>query len=45
VDNRIFDGIRDHPRFVALVERVKTEMRRQQAEFRKNRPRKNQIPL
>lgn len=43
--NRIFDGIRDEPRYVALVDRVKAEMQRQRIELRNNRPRSNQIPL
>ena len=45
VDNRIFDDIRDHPRYVALLERVKVEMQRQRTELGKNRPKSNQIPL
>ncbi len=36
--NRIFDDIRDHPRFEALVQRVQTEMKRQRAEFNNNGP-------
>jgi hypothetical protein len=35
--NRIFDDIRDHPRFESLVQRVKAEMKRQRAEFNNNR--------
>jgi hypothetical protein len=45
VQNRNFDGIRDHPRFVALLERVKAEMERQRTELRNNRRSNNQIPL
>ena len=45
IHNRIFDDIRDDPQFTALVERVKAEMQRQQAEFRKNRTPNIQIPL
>ena len=40
--NRIFDDIRDHPRFEALVQRVKTEMKRQRAEFNNNRSPKDE---
>jgi hypothetical protein len=43
--NRIFDEIRDHPRFVALVDRVKAEMQRQRTELGNDRPKSNQIPL
>ena len=35
--NQIFDGIRDQPRFQALVQRVEAEMKRQRAEFSNNR--------
>ena len=45
VHNRNFDGIRNHPRYVALLERVKSEMERQRTEYRKNRAPSNQIPL
>jgi hypothetical protein len=38
IHNRIFDDIRDHPRFEALMQRVKAEMKRQRAEFNNNRP-------
>jgi len=37
IHNRIFDDIRDHPRFAALVERVKSEMERQRIEFNNTR--------
>ncbi len=43
--NRIFDRIREHPRFVALVQRVEAEMQRQLTELNNNRQRTNQIPL
>ena len=35
--NRIFDDIRDQPRFKALVQRVKDEMQRQRTEYVTNR--------
>ena len=40
--NRIFDDIRDHPRFEALVQRVKAEMKRQRAQFNNNRSPKDE---
>jgi TolB-like protein/Flp pilus assembly protein TadD len=42
VRNRIFDEIRDQPRFQALMLRVEAEMNRQRAEFRDNRSRINE---
>ena len=45
IHNRIFDDVRDHPRYVALVDRVKAEMQRQRDEYRNNRAPNNQIPL
>ena len=42
IHNRIFDDIRDDPRFTALVERVKAEMKRQRAEFNNNRSPKDE---
>ena len=45
VHNHIFDIIRDRPRYVALLERVKAEMARQQSEYKKNRRSNIQIPL
>jgi TolB-like protein/Flp pilus assembly protein TadD len=45
IRNRIFDGIRDHPRFAALVERVRADMARQRTEYINNREPRNQIPL
>ncbi len=40
--NRIFDEFRDHPRFEALVQRVKAEMKRQRVEFNNNRSPKDE---
>ena len=37
IHNRIFDDIREHPRFSALVERVNAEMQRQRTEFNDKR--------
>jgi TolB-like protein len=45
IHNRIFDEIRDHPRFEALVERVEAEMQRQRNEYVSKRPPAYQIPL
>jgi hypothetical protein len=45
VHSRIFDDIRDHPRFVALLERIRAEMDRQRTELRNKRRSNNQIPL
>jgi TolB-like protein/Flp pilus assembly protein TadD len=45
IHNRIFDDIRDHPRYTALIDRVEAEMQRQWTEYRKNRAPSNQIPL
>ena len=42
IHNRIFNEIRDHPRFMALVQRVKAEMKRQWAEFNNNRSPKDE---
>jgi TolB-like protein/Tfp pilus assembly protein PilF len=36
IHNRIFDDIRDDPRFTALVERVNAEMQRQRTEYNNN---------